>query len=489
MESLSKIIRRLSNEEYELLLSSIPSDKFSKPFIIVEKCKEADYTDAELANFISSSQGAFHTLKSRLNDKIAQIVAQKVDTPIRGLMEEANKISAHVYSSNRQHSIRYLKELEKQFLEYGLFNEIANIHKTIAILSSNREEKKAYLNSYNKHIAYNLALSKAENTFYSFLVNLEYYELNPNQEEFEKLDKKISELKNIKQLHHTHKLEVFYKIASLLFLCLSSNDIDELKMKEIEVETDIKHLDEIFNKYALDEFYSNFRFVTNFLFALYYTNCENFIRGHHFYEKLSIDIEYNIGKPIFNFFIIKYLQIRLELFKRLKDEIELGTYIDTIEINSEVLDEEDQYVYINFLKSKAIINFYQKNYKNTGQLINTIKSIPLLKNYQKTDIEIKLFSAFLYNLLGETELSKQNISSCLRILKNTTLEYINAKEFIKFLKITFKPLESEAIYQKLKIQLNIFQSFNLGNFRILGFLNITDENLRKLADKKRFFVD
>jgi hypothetical protein len=276
-------------------------NKYSEEEVIaiVEKSREKEYSDAELANYISSSQGAFHTLKSRLNDKIAQIVSKKLDTPIKSLMVEANKISAHIYTTNKQHSIRYLKELEKQLAEYGLFNEIANIHKTLAILSSNREEKREYLASYNKHVAYNLALSKAENIFFSYLVNLSYYELNPSETEYEKLRHKISELNNISQLHHTHKLFVLLNICTLLFINITTSNIDDLKMKEIEVENQIKKIEEIFNKYEIDEFYINYKFIVNFLFAQYYTLCENFIRGYHFYEKLNEEIQTIIGKSIF----------------------------------------------------------------------------------------------------------------------------------------------------------------------------------------------
>src|SRR5665213_1718591 len=134
METLIQTIKRLSDEDYNMLLDNISVDKFSKPYIVLETARHKDFSDSEMIDLLNVNPSTYYTLKSRLNRKVASILSKKVENPISILMEEVSRIPASLYGNNKQVSIRAMKELEKQLLEYDLSNELIIVYKTLARL-------------------------------------------------------------------------------------------------------------------------------------------------------------------------------------------------------------------------------------------------------------------------------------------------------------------------------------------------------------------
>src|SRR6185503_15939236 len=112
METLMQIVKRLSEEDYKMLLSNISSDKFSKPYIVLEAARHKVLTDAQMIEILDINPSTYYTLKSRLHSKVAAVLSKKVENPISALMNEVSRVPASLYGTNRQVAIRSLKELE-----------------------------------------------------------------------------------------------------------------------------------------------------------------------------------------------------------------------------------------------------------------------------------------------------------------------------------------------------------------------------------------
>ena len=135
MEVLNKTIKKLSDAEYNELVMQVSGKKRNKPYLILEASRSRDVSDDEMMEMLQVNPGAYYTMKSRLNNKIASILSDKVHSPVNVLMNEVAKVPAHLNGTNREFSIRALIDLEKQLIEYDLSTELINSsYKTLAQL-------------------------------------------------------------------------------------------------------------------------------------------------------------------------------------------------------------------------------------------------------------------------------------------------------------------------------------------------------------------
>jgi hypothetical protein len=209
MEILSKTIKKLTEEEYQQLLQDVSGNKKNKPFLVLETTREREVEDSEMMEILQVNPSAYYTLKSRLNSKIASILSKKVQNPIQTLMDEVSRVPAHLFGNNREFSVRALKELEKQLIDYDLNAELILVYKTLAQLHLHSEEFDSYETKFNKHVAFSLAVSKAEGLFFRFIKKLGVYQLNGQESELEEVILMKRELSNICELYDSHRL---YKI-------------------------------------------------------------------------------------------------------------------------------------------------------------------------------------------------------------------------------------------------------------------------------------
>src|SRR6185436_16202299 len=114
MDILNKTIKKLTDAEYDELVMQVSGKKRNKPFLILEASRSRDVSDEEMMSLLQVNPGAYYTLKSRLNNKIAAVLSNKVQSPVNELMNEVAKVPAHLLGTNREFSIRALIDLEKQ---------------------------------------------------------------------------------------------------------------------------------------------------------------------------------------------------------------------------------------------------------------------------------------------------------------------------------------------------------------------------------------
>ena len=126
MDVLNKTIKKLSEEEYQALIMQVSGKKKNKPFVVLETTRTRDVADSEMMEMLQVNASTYYTLKSRLNSKIAAILSKNVQNPISSLIDEVTRVPANLYGTNKDFSIRALKELEKQLIEYDFIGRVDN---------------------------------------------------------------------------------------------------------------------------------------------------------------------------------------------------------------------------------------------------------------------------------------------------------------------------------------------------------------------------
>ena len=482
MDVLNKTIKKLTEEEYQQLIQEVAGKKQNKPFMVLEAARKEDKEDAEVMAMLQVNPSAYYTLKSRLNAKIATILSKKVQNPIQSIMDEVSRVPAHLFGNNKEFSIRALTELEKQLIEYDMNAELIVVYKTLAQLHLFSEHYPYYESKLNRHIAFSIAVSKAENMFFQFIKKLGEYQLSMLESDLEELIMMKRELSNISELYDSHRLFVLFNIARIYYLCNVPSKLDGLKSRELEVEGILQKMNQVFEKYPLDTFYQNIKGVTDLLYFEYYQRTDNQVRAEFYLQRINESMPDMLDKHIMHFFIVQLL--RSKVLKYLKDgNLDSLTMYNERYENDLDIESTDTYHYVWLMKYLSIVKFYQRDFHGAARKMNELRNKLSMKQYVYTDIDAKLFQAFQYCILGDDSLCMQIMSSLKRQIHEQTEQFESTKQMMKLLKAALKPADYRKKIQKISELWAVFEKENNEcSNPVLIYLKMDETILRKLSN-------
>lgn len=481
MEILSKTIKKLTEDEYQQLLQDVSGKKKNKPYLVLETTRQREVEDSEMMEILQVNPSAYYTLKSRLNSKIAAILSKKVQNPIQTLMDEVSRVPAHLFGNNREFSVRALRELEKQLVEYDLNAELILVYKTLAQLHLYSEEHEVYETKYNKHVAFSLAVSKAEGLFFRFMKKLGIYQLNGQESDLEEVIMLKRELSNICELYDSHRLFVLYNIARIYYLCNVPHKLDGLKARELEMESVLQKMTQIFEKYPLDTFYQNIKCITDLLYFEYYVRTANIVRADHYLQRIHTELPEMTEKHLMNFFIVQFLRSKVLKFQVDGNLDHLQYYSDKLEKHCDI-DMNEAFHYISLKRFLATVKFYQRDYSGAARKINELRNQVSLKHFLYTDIDSKLFQALQYCILGDDSLCLQIVSSLKRQIREQDTEYESARYLMKLLKTALKPADYRRKIKRIGEMWTEFEQLNKGSFPVLSYVKADENVLRRMSN-------
>lgn len=482
MDVLRKTIKKLSDSEYQSLIQQVSGRKKNKPYMVLEAARGEEYVeDSEMMKVLQVNPSAYYTLKSRLNSKIASILSQKVENPIRGLMEEVIRVPATLYASNKEFAIRALIELEKQLIEYDMSNELIVVYKTLAQLHLYTPDYEYYQKQYTKHVAFALAVQKAEQLFSRFIKQLGNYLLTRKHDDLEEVVLAKRELSNICELYDSHRLFVLYNVVRIYYVCSVPEKSESLKSMELDIETTLKKIEDIFNRFPNDTFYSNIKHLSDVMNFEYYQKINNQVRADFYYSRINSIMPEWATKHSLAFFVIRFLYGKIDKYINDSNIEQLTENIQLYETSFDI-DKHEIYHHISLKRYFALCRFYQRDYHQAAKMMNNLRNSLSMKHYQHADIENKLFQALNYCILGEESLCQQIISSLKRQIAEAESDYISARIFIKILKTAMKPCEYRKKLKRINDLLEIFNKENRGSFSVLKFVKLDETTIRKMTN-------
>lgn len=481
MEILSKTIKKLTDEEYQQLLQEVSGKKKNKPFLVLETTRQREVEDSEMMDILQVNPSAYYTLKSRLNSKIAAILSKKVQNPIQTLMDEVSRVPAHLFGNNREFSVRALRELEKQLIEYDLNAELILVYKTLAQLHLYSEEYEVYETKFNKHVAFSLAVSKAEGLFFRFMKKLGVYQLNGMESDLEEVIMLKRELSNICELYDSHRLYVLYNIAHIYYLCNVPHKLDGLKARELEMEAVLQKMSQIFESYPMDTFYQNIKCITDMLYFEYYVRTQNIVRADYYLQRIHQILPDLTEKHMMNFFVVQFLRSKVMKYQVDGNIDQLQYYADKLEKYCDI-DLNEEYHYISMKRYLATVKYYQRDFQGAARKINELRNQVSLKHYLYTDIDSKLFQALQYCIMGDDSLCMQIISSLKRQIREQDAEYESARFLMKLLKTALKPADYRRKIKRISEMWTEFDEMNKGSFPVISYVKVDENVIRRMSN-------
>lgn len=482
MKLIQNIIRELNKENFEQLLNEVSPQKDSKGRQLLELLQDKEMDEKKLIRELEMTQGAFYTLKSRLTPKIVHFYTNLNENRIRLLREEAARVSFIVFNNERMVSLSFLKDLEKKLIAYDMSSELAVVYKQLARLHRFDDQYETYERAYQKHIAFSLAVSKAEDLMYEYIYTLGYYHINSTPENKQELEDILDELENTFHLYESHRLYTIFHIVQHYHRC-AFVEPEELRKLELEVEAMMKQLKKNLENYNLDPFYGVIRNLIPFLNFEYYVRINNEVKADHYLEEIVSLIEYQFKAHLWGFFISQFI---LSLMHKLKNDGNLPLFLlpsEKFRSGSFVERNETSHLVI-YYRYRALIAFYKGDYATAALDINNLRNISNFKSLPLIEIELKLFQAFMYALMNEQDLYLKLSASAKRQASGDSDLSISVKNFCKVLFILNKSKMSHVEDSKVKHYWNIFSGDKGNPVKLFSHLYLSEDMLLNLLKKQ-----
>lgn len=445
MAKLKNIIKQLSEKDFKAIYDSLIESNAEKSAYLLRSLRERQLSDNKIMAELEVNANAYYTLRSRLNLKIEEYLMGQLESPRTDVLRKVANINEVLFTKKKAISVATLKKLEKELLDYDLANELTVIYKSLKKLNVNSPDYFQYSQLYNRHVAYMLAVDKAEDLLADYFKKYGDYMLNGGEVEKLGLGLLMKEMQNVAKLYESHRLYV-YQSCMYVFHRLFVEVDDNMQQEGESIEDIFEKAQKIFESYHLDAIYYHLNLVFEFLKLEYYNHYKVYRQAEKYYEEVN-DATANLLVNYVTFtFPAQFLLSKLDRHLRAGTESELYMENESVFLDYEVdvLDVPKHIVYVVY---RALSSYYVGKFEEAAKLINGLLNDVSLKKYPYAQLEIKTLLALMYTLQHDVELFNQlsnSIQRQIRLFGKDSCE--NIQVFLKILKIT----TSEAKKDKAK---------------------------------------
>lgn len=480
MAKLKNIIKQLSEEDYKTIYDSLIESNAEKSGYLLKFLREHQISDAKIMDELDVNTNAYYTLRSRLNQKIEEYLLQQMESPRTDILKKVANINEIIFTKKKAISIATLKKLEKALLDYDLSNELTIVYKTLKKLHIHSDEHFNYKQLYNKHVAYMLAMDKAEDLLSEYFRKFGSYALSGSDIEKMELTLMKEEMDNVMNLYESHRLFVYQSCLTIFHRLFVDPEIDRIDVDEEPIEDILTKVEKIFESYYLDSIYYHLKKVFEFLKLEYYNHYKVYRKAEKYFE----DINDNCSLLLSNYGLYTYpaqfLQSKIERSLRLHTEGQL--YEENIETFEDFeYDENDIPTHITYITYRALSCYYAEKYEEAAQWINNLLNEVSLKKFPFALLEIKILLALQYCLMNDYDLFTQLVNSIqrqMRILGKDQCQHILSLTKIFKTSINDNKKQKE---DKIRNLITKMGEIKGPPFCPSRFIRMDDEFIKKLA--------
>ncbi len=478
MIKFKSIVLQLKEEEYDALCKQFVETKADKYLRLLQLYRENKYTDDEIQGMLQVNISAYYTLKSRLFDKIQDFLTNNMSTPIIDLLRKVANIPTLLYDTHRDTAIAILTKLESELQNYDMPYELSSVYNALKKLHIHSPKYYEYTQAYNRHLAYTIALDKAEDLLNTFMKTLGDYYVSRNKGQIDFLALVKQEMANICNLYDSHHLQIYKSIVDISFALYIPNQ--EAIRDDEPIEDVLVKMERVFSTYNKDTNYQYLQLVFNFLAFEYYHKLNLPKKEAKYFDVLD--------KKIPSFLLFNHCAFTSKfLISKIERHIELGTEADLYEFNRTALsnyepDKNDIPNYINFAKYIAACAFYSKKYQEAIQVLNGLINDVSFKNYPHTEIEVKLLLALNYSMVNKYDPATSLLRSVTRKIREIEddMGYENALIFYKILSLQMSS-SARQVDQKITQLFAKFELLNQKSNRMLEYIKIDEVFIKQLS--------
>ncbi|MDZ7645983.1 MAG: hypothetical protein U5K54_01715 [Cytophagales bacterium] len=286
MAKLKNIVKQLSEADYKSIYDSLGESNAEKSAHLLKALRERQLSDSKIMVELEVNANAYYTLRSRLNQKIEEHLLQQMESPRTDILRKVANLNEVLFTKKRTITIATLKKLEKELLDYDLANELTIVYKSLKKIHINSPDHFQYSQLYNRHIAYMLAVDKAEDLMTEYFKKYGNYYLSNDDTEKLGLTLLMKEMQNVARIYESHRLYV-YQSCMLVFHRLFVEPDDSLHSDGESIEDIFAHVQKIFDTYNLDPLYYHLNLIFEYLKLEYYNHYKVYRQVEKHFEEVN----------------------------------------------------------------------------------------------------------------------------------------------------------------------------------------------------------
>jgi hypothetical protein len=413
MSKLKNIIKQLSPQDYTSIYDSLIESNAEKSAYLLKFMREKQLSDTKIMEELGVNTNAYYTLRSRLNQKIEEHLLQEMESPRTTLLKKVATINEILFTKKKAIAVATLRKLEKELLDYDLSNELTVVYKTLKKLQINAPDHFNYSQLYNRHVAYMLAIDKAEDLLAEYFKKYGNYLITYDENEKLGLALLKKEIENVSNLYQSHRLYVYQSCINIfhrIFVVTGSKEDEE------PIEEMLQKVENIFEQYQLDSIYYHLKLVFEYLKLEYYNYSSNTRKADKYFEDLRELIPILLSN--YNLYTFSPQILLTSLERNLKQGKETLMYEENKIIFEDFeIDKNNIPQYIIYTCYRALGCYYADKYDEAAKWVNNLLNDLSLKRFPFTQMEIKIFLAMQYCLMRDYDLFNQLINSIQRQIR------------------------------------------------------------------------
>ena len=466
MKSIRDIVLALSKEHIRGVRKSFyrENDKVARLFELLLN----NTADEAIKEALGLGDNAYTTLRSRLRAKVQNYLVRQSDSPKADVLNKLLSIEDIIVTEQPAVALATLKKLERELLKYDLSNELTVVYKYLKKLHLNSSEYFHYSQLYNRHVAYSLALDKAEDLLAKYFVEYGLFYVMGERTKKLALTALFEEMKNVCALYQSHRMFV-YLAALQIFHCLFVDEEAFEKYQLQPVEDVLAGVEDIFKRYPKDGIYKHLHLLFTFIRFAYY-------HKHNVWRKarlLLAEINRKIPELLLHYenysFPAQVLIARLQL-GRAGQELDWPDdellFADFKIINS---SEPARVVYFIY---RSLSSYHKGDYPEASRWLFRLNNEVSFKEHYQLQLEVKCLMGYIKYLQQDTALFRQNLTSAQRILRIVGAEKVpHLQVFVKFLSMLNSDHTAEKP-AKIARQTEILQQYHPTGFQPTLYLEL-----------------
>src|SRR6185312_13741674 len=187
MEKLKKVIQQLNPKDFTQIRTALEKNGSEKFLHVLVSYHGNGVTDEAIRESINCSEGAFYVLKSRLLGKIQELLLENTDAHKAAFLQDGTTLTQYLCEYPRETAITILHQLEKIYTNNDTPQELISVYSALKKTHFHSDKYYHYSQLYNKHIAYTVALEKAEDVLLNFNRTLANYYFSQSANDIELL--------------------------------------------------------------------------------------------------------------------------------------------------------------------------------------------------------------------------------------------------------------------------------------------------------------
>jgi len=480
MAKLKNIIKQLSNKDFQAIHDSLIDSSADKSAYLLKAIRERQLSDTKIMQELGVNTNAYYTLRSRLNQKIEEHLLQQMESPRTDILKKVANINEIIFTKKKAIAIATLKKLEKELLDYDLSNELTIVYKSLKKLHVNSPDHFSYSQLYNKHVAYTLAVDKAEDILAEYFKKYGYYTMSGDDTDKLELTLLLKELSNVKDIYESHRLYVYHSCVTIFHRLFVDKEDDNLEEDLEPIEDILDKVQEIFDSYELDSIYYHLNLVFEFLKLEYYNHYKVYRKAEKFYEEVNDAADNLLTNYSLYTFPAQFLITKMQRHLRLGTEADIYEEVEGMFLDFEI-DKEDLPTYLTFSIFRGLSCYYVGNYEEASKWLNNLMNETALKKYPFMLVELKVLLALQYCMMSDYELFNQLINSVqrqVRLLGKENCEHI--LQLTKILKIAISEIKKNKP-EKIKAIIDKFPQVSTVYFAPTLLVKKDEEFINKLC--------